>query len=518
MSTKFNINSIRRTVALLSLSISALSAPALADVSGYLPLKQDPGFENHVNRLMIAAELGGTKKPYAINTVKMAKNKVCTSRLRGKPAITKACNEVNKYLKRTQQSFYVNHASAGLRLVDESKTLENQPALNIANARGESIQSSAFAQAQLATTLNSYMAVSVGAKIWQQEDYFDSPAFNAQYPGYDIDNHNLEDTYVSLGFYGAQLDIGYKPHWLSPFKQSAMLLSTNAPTFANISLSNNTPLTDWQFNYELFAGELSYSNKIRYEGGLTQGKPIITGVHLSVSPFSGFTLAVNRILQSGGGDRGGRSFSELVDAFLDPSGADNTREGLNSDQEFGNQAASIVTRYDFNGYKPFSVYMEYAGEDTSRGTNYRLGNTSLSAGIDMPVIFYNLSLNYEYSQWQRGWYTHHVYQDGIVNQGSLVGHWAAEQRERFNSIGGSSTGATHHNLTLGWQLNPHDRLEFNYNTTKKEPLSAYPYKTGRQLKLDWFTDIYEYRALVSLLSSKNTLGEKHTALSLALYW
>ncbi|MUH71329.1 hypothetical protein GNP35_01755 [Psychrosphaera haliotis] len=126
----------------------------------------------------------------------------------------------------------------------------------------------------------------------------------------------------------------------------------------------------------------------------------------------------------------------------------------------------MVSRFDFIGNVPFSVYMEYAGEDTSRGTNYRLGNSSLSAGIDLPVILKKLSFNYEYSQWQNGWYVHHVYTDGIQNDGSLLGHFAAELRKRTSNIAGHGIGATHHNATLGWQLNPRNRVEVNYNQTK----------------------------------------------------
>ncbi|GAB3003424.1 capsule assembly Wzi family protein [Psychrosphaera aestuarii] len=489
-------NLLRAASAFIAFSSFATTA---ASVSGYTPLNQDPLLESHIDRIMIAAERGTVKKPLAINSLKPAYHKVCNVQQRRAPAVLRACLEVKKYLKKVDSGRYINHASIDLKLRKSSDLYEMQPAMTLANRRGESFDSSWSVQGQMVLNFGEYLAFSGGVKGWQGET-------------------NLEDTYISIGVPQAQLDIGYKPHWLSPFKQSAMLLSTHAPSFANISLANNVPLTSWNINYELFAGQLSNSDKIRFEGQYTSGKPLITGMHLSIAPFDGFTLAVNRVLQSGGDQRGTPSISEIIDAFLDPSGADNTSDDLSIDEQFGNQAASIVSRFDFNAAVPFSIYLEYAGEDTSRGTNYRLGNTSLSAGLVIPFVFNSLSLNYEYSQWQNAWYGHHVYVDGLQNEGSLIGHFAAEQRRRLSSIAGESVGATHHNLTLGWQVSPSNRFEFNYNQTKNEPLASYDYVTGRQFEVNWFGVIDDWDTRIILFTGKNTLAEKHSGLTLSVAW
>mgnify|MGYP000097222251 CR=1 FL=1 len=483
----------------VSILIPTLSFAGESGVSGYLPLNQNPLLESHVNRIMIAAELGAVKRPYPINTIKLAVAKVCQQDQRRQPAIQKGCYVVNKYLKQTNKTLYINHASLDLKAQKQSDLYLSQPETTLKNQRGERLDSGWSIQAQGVFNVNNYVMFSGGAKAWSDET-------------------NLEDTYVSIGLPQAQLDIGYKPHWLSPFKQSAMLLSTHAPTFANISLSNNTPLTSWNINYELFAGELSTTNKISYGGKLTSGKPLLTGLHLSASPFDGFTLAINRIFQSGGDERGTPSLKEIFDAFIDPSGADNIGDDLSRDEQFGNQAASIVSRFDFIGSVPFSVYFEYAGEDTSRGTNYRLGNSSLSAGVDLPIVFDTLSINYEYSQWQNAWYAHSVYADGLQNQGNLIGHFAAEQRLRTTSIAGDAIGSTHHNITIGWQLAPQDRLVFNYNQTKNEPFSSFEYVTGRQLELTWYSHIDDYPATLTLFGGENTLAEEHAGLTFSVAW
>jgi hypothetical protein len=48
-------------------------------------------------------------------------------------------------------------------------------------------------------------------------------------------------SYLSVGWNKSQLDVGYKPHWLSPLTDSSMLMSTEAPTMPSVSLSNYEP-------------------------------------------------------------------------------------------------------------------------------------------------------------------------------------------------------------------------------------------------------------------------------------
>ena len=71
-------------------------------------------------------------------------------------------------------------------------------------------------------------------------------------------------------------------------------------------------------------------------------------MHLSLQPLPGFSIGVNRILQFGGGERGGDSFRDIVEAFFDPSGADNTGAGGDRDSEFGNQAERLGELGDNN--------------------------------------------------------------------------------------------------------------------------------------------------------------------------
>src|SRR5262249_3370708 len=139
-----------------------------------------------------------------------------------------------------------------------------------------------------------------------------------------------------------QFDIGYRDHWLSPFTDSAMILSTQAPTMPSITVSNYKPITKAGFSYEVFMAEMSESSRIAFGSGFTSRHPRLFGVHLSVAPLPGWSLGVSRVMQYGGGERDD-SFSSLLKAFFNPSSYDNTIGG--NQQEFGNQAAALTSRF-----------------------------------------------------------------------------------------------------------------------------------------------------------------------------
>ena len=66
---------------------------------------------------------------------------------------------------------------------------------------------------------------------------------------------------LSMGFEFAQLDIGYRDHWFSPFMDSAMIISTQAQTLPSITLSNYKPITRFGLQYEVFLAEMEHSDQ-----------------------------------------------------------------------------------------------------------------------------------------------------------------------------------------------------------------------------------------------------------------
>ncbi|MDU0113635.1 capsule assembly Wzi family protein [Psychrosphaera aquimarina] len=463
-----------------------ISSSALAGTSGYLPLKQSAKLERNIDQLLLMANMTSLKKPLSVSQVKQALNKVCFTR------VTPLCTEITTHLKKYQSPASIVDGRIAVQLSDRTDS-------TLANQRGIEYQSNVYGHITGYSQLTEYLSFTAGAQL----------------NGSDT---SLENTYISVGTDWMQLDIGTKPHWLSPMENSAMLLSTHAPTLPTLSISNSIPLTDFGVNYELFVGELSNSDNIYYQGEYISGKPIITGFHLSVSPWQGFSLGVNRILQSGGGQRGSNSFSDLIGAFFDPSGSDNTSADLSVDEQFGNQAASLVSQFTFSGDTPFSLYFEYAGEDTSRGFNYKLGNSALSAGLYIPYLTDNIGLRVELSEWQNAWYVHHVYGDGLTHEGSIIGHWAAESRNRDNSFSGDGVGAYNAMAKLYWLQSNGDDITLSANVTQNESYTSYDYHTSYQVKAEWFTIMNEYQWVSSIEYGKDIFNESYYSISTSLAW
>ncbi|MBN1240496.1 MAG: hypothetical protein JXB36_18480, partial [Gammaproteobacteria bacterium] len=144
--------------------------------------------------------------------------------------------------------------------------------------------------------------------------------------------------------------------------------------------------------------------------------------------------------------------------------------------DFGNQLASFTSSFSMPTELPFAVYFEYAGEDTSRTTDWRLGNAALSMGVRFPRIGPNLDLTFEASEWQNGWYVHHVYRDGLTNEGNVLGHWGGDWRVPRDGVGGQSMMAR-----VGWQLGRGGLIQGTYRTVDNEDYTAPEYERAHLL-------------------------------------
>jgi Capsule assembly protein Wzi len=401
---------------LFALSTAVLAAnTAPADgVSAYLPLNLEPEIERQIERVLILADEPVLKRPFAVALVELALPEACK---RDKAL----CTKVKKYLERYSRDYAVTHASATGALTHGAQgVVPNQYGL----------------------PMKSDWEISAQAYV-QPSDYFLASGGVISYSG----RTQLNGTMLSLGFNWAQLDIGFRDHWLSPATDSSMLVSTESPTALSATLSNYEPLTRLGFQYELFLMRLSQTgsnqgdslpgDNISYNGVSSRGNPRVFGTQLSIEPFPGWSLGINRILEYGGGSGLPASGRFLLRDFFKPSGLSQTQ---------GNQQASYVSRFIFPGKTPFAVYFQYAGEDNSNGGSYLLGNAALTAGIDFPRLWHHFDMTYEVSEWQNIWYVHNVFLDGMTNDGLVLGNWGADQR-RF----GDGVGARSQMLRIGWE-------------------------------------------------------------------
>jgi Capsule assembly protein Wzi len=387
---------------LLAVSLHAARADG---VSAYLPLNLEPEMERQIERVLILADEPILKRPFAVQLVEDALPQACRV---DKPL----CTKVKRYLQRYSRDYAVTHASA-------TGSVAHDPDGGVVpNAHGMPVKSPWEISAQGFVQPNDYVLLSGGA---------------VAYEGRTVPTGSM----LSLGFHWAQLDLGYRDHWFSPATDSSSLIGTESPTMPSVTLSNYEPLTRLGFQYELFWARMAHSDHILYLGKEGGGKPDVFGTQLSIEPFSGWSFGVNRLLQYGGGNGLPDSSSFLFRDFFKPSGLVQTQ---------GNQQASYVSRFIFPGKTPFAVYFQYGGENTSDGGSYLLGNSALTAGIDIPRLGRHFDLTYEVSEWQNNWYVHYIYLDGMSNDGLVLGQWGADQR-RF----GDGVGARSQMLRIGWE-------------------------------------------------------------------
>lgn len=468
---------------LLTVAITAAgfcSSTLASGVSPYLPLQLSPEIERQVERLLVFADMPELKRPYSAATVQKALAKGCQDA----PLV---CNQVRAYLSRYKEEFAITHASAELRLTKEGD------ATSRANERGESEGSQYDLSGQGLWQPHPNLAISLGYQ-------------------YSDDGSNPEGSYISAGFDWAQIDVGYRPHWLSPAQSGAFIWSTEAETPATVTLSNSAPLW-WGLRYEMFVGQLSSSNKIAYQGGYTSGKPNVVGFHLGVEPLPGLAIGFNRAMQFGGGARGGLNAKDILKAFFNPNGADNTQDGLTTDEEFGNQIASFSTKFTIPGRFPISLYAEYAGEDTSRGESWRLGNAALTGGIYLPAVTSDIDLTYEFSEWQNSWYTHHIYQDGFANDGNVIGYWGADQRINGDGVGGQA-----HYLAVGWQHANNRLLQVGLRYLDNESYGIGEYEPGYNLQLRYSAGLKSMLVGSEVRYGHDVFGENYASIGLFGRW
>ena len=476
-----------------SLSAAAVSLALLSPLAGargvspYLPLNLAPEMERQIERVLILADKPVMSRPIAAATVLDALPAACRMD-------AELCRRVRLFLNRYMSKVGVDHASVEGAAADGSE----RPAPNRYGMANDSAwQVSAAGHWQP----SDYAIVSVGGVAYEDEAV---PV----------------GSMLSLGFEYAQLDVGYRPRWYSPFTDSAMLISTEAQTRPSITLSNYTPMTSLGFTYELFISEMESSQRIGFGSNCTpslppqpdetctSGKPRLGGMRIGIEPATGWSLSANRLLQFGGGAREG-SYTDFLRALWRPREYDNTLTPDGSQNaQFGNQLASFTSRFIFPGATPFSAYLEYAGEDTSYEGNYRLGNSALSIGIHFPQLWRRFDLVLEVSEWQNAWYTNGLYPDGLTENGRVLGHWGADQR-----VFGEEVGAQSMMARLGWEPSFGGLMQLRARTIANEDYFATDYERGYDVSVSYARTLRGFTAGAEVIAGRDTFGESFSRLA-----
>lgn len=444
--------------------------------SPYLPLRMSPDMDRKIERVLLLADKPVMRRPVAAAVVLDALPKAC--------ARDKAlCEEVRNYLKRFMHSGKVTHARVSATAVDSDARAV------LPNGHGLDVDNEWEARVQAYYQPSDHLLISAGGIAREQDS---TPT----------------DSMISFGFDFAQLDVGYRDHWLSPLNDSSSLISTQAPTMLSATLSNYTPISPLGFTYEIFGAEMSRQEGIRYQDGSTNGQPRLAGLHLAIEPAEGYALAVNRVTQYGGGARGGGGAADFFDAVF-------TTSNKQGDEEV-NRVASIASSIMFQGKTPFAVHVEFAGEDNAFEGRYRLGATNFSLGIDFPTLWRRYDLSYEVSEWQNSWYVHHLYRKGLTNRSYVLGHWFGDNREFGDAIGGRS-----HSLRGGRRFDSGGYLQATYRNLAYDTDWAggdirLPYERMQILEFDYST-MWRNRAVdAELQIGEDVFGESFVRLGAAL--
>lgn len=286
----------------------------------------------------------------------------------------------------------------------------------------------------------------------------------------------------------------------------------------SVTVSNYRPLTPLGITYELFATRMSTQNDIQYLGGTTSGRPYLTGLQVGVEPVTGYALTASKVMQYGGGARGGAGWTELRKAIFVNNISIYSANDTNGNLEFGNQAASVASTMQFPGRIPFSASIEYAGEDYlyAYDGNYRLGESAVSFGLDFPKLWQRYDLKYEASEWQNAWYVHHLYPEGLTNNGFVIGHWFGDQRRFGDPVGGHShvvQAGLHTDSGAYWQAT-YRTLAFT--STQADPATLASYRHLHELGVRYSTRWHERDAGVELLVGRDAFGDKYGRMSVSV--
>jgi len=454
-------------------------------ISSYLPTSISPVLENEIERLAAVSGMSNLYKPYSINAIQLHMENI-------RESYPKLYNRLRVALKPYSRDRAFTHLSASLAASDEHKALPN--------SRGRYTDSNLHAHVQGHWRFNDWFAVQLGGDV-------------TQYTEDGLDNeYQASGSMISLGVDWAQLDIGYKDIWLSPFQGSAQLLSTQAQTMPSISLSNNVPIEIFgiKWSYLGFLSQMS-RQQVQFRAGefSDRKKPLLTGLHFSVQPTDWWSVGVSRAFQFGGGERP-LSFSTLVRAFFDPRGADND---ATIEEESGNQIASISSKMNFDGRLPFTFSLELAGEDTSNNKIYQLGNTAVTAGFYFPYFLSeNLSLNYEYSDWQNGWYVNNVYAQGYVNEGFVLGNWAMQaQREADTAVFGTS-----HYLNAQWEQESGNVISAALRLAEHQDTNLVDFERAWELDLNYVFQWQKHLVTIGTYTGKDNFGDSFSQVKISL--
>ncbi|MBQ4847423.1 capsule assembly Wzi family protein [Pseudoalteromonas sp. MMG005] len=330
------------------------------------------------------------------------------------------------------------------------------------------------------------------------------------------------NTFYALGGETFQLNLGYKEHWFSPFKSFAQVYSNNAKPLPSVSIGLIAPLKNWwNFDFELFYAESEHvESGILYEGKLHSGRPKLAGTHFSLEPIDGWKIGLNRMMQFGGGPRE-VNVKDVLKAYFDPAGNDNSGLTGSRDEELGDQWVTFTSTLRTTTVLPVEWYIEYGGEDTKGHKNYQFGNTATNLGFYLPKLTAESTLRYEYSNQHSLWYVNQIYPTyGNSIGGAVMGSFIGDQRK----FGDAAPSQAHvidvtysESFTSLWRAK-YTRIENKSGYLNELGQLGENYEVGQELQISNSRSIAKKQVETTLAVGKDVFGQSYTWLSVNVYW
>ena len=476
-----------RLIFFIIIASSNLTKSYAKGPSPYLSLANEPLIELELQRLATVAKLPILTKPYHAATVYHYLDKIVDNH----PILHQ---RISSYIKRYKKDIALTHASINLNY-------SSQENIALPNQRGQMINDRYHLAFNGFWQVNQYLIINGGGQYFDSGDYIKTNSF------------------ISFGWDVLQLDLGYREHWMSPFQESAVLLSTQAPPPFSLTISNSTLLTSWNLKHEMSVGLLEKQDNISFDRTKpsVSGEPAFLTMHFSLQPYDWWTIGFNRTMMFSGGEKD-VSLGDIWQAIIDPVNSDNCG-GLGTElqdcsEEFGNQQASITNKFDLNWFNTdFSIYHEFAGEDTNDYKNYLLGNKEHSLGLFIPYLNQETSLNIEYTLFEDAWYVHHIYGEGYSNDGIKMGHWWGSMKDPKD--GGEGDAAS---IRFNWQTNVSSQISILYRTANFDDSSFATYQQTHEIEIKYNHILGQAFAGIGLYVGRNAYGESFFQTNISYTW
>ena len=114
-------------------------------------------------------------------------------------------------------------------------------------------------------------------------------------------------------------------------------------------------------------------------------------------------------------------------------------------------------------------------------------------------------LTLEASEWQNAWYVHGIYQDGLRNEGHVLGHWGADWRTVNDGVGALSWMTQ-----LDWQPRFGGVFAATYRSIDNEAYTGQPYERGYDLEVRYSRKWQEFYYGAEISTGRDVFGESFT--------